>query len=210
MLLNDLEITELCTTASPMVSPFISHQVTTLPEDVKPSGNMYLTKPAGTKVLSYGLSSAGYDIRIDSKVKVFRKPVDGQDTLVDPKMFQEHLLVYAETWDGSFIIPSGGYALSNSVERFCMPRNVAATCLTKSTYARCGLLVNVTPLEPGWDGWLTLELANLSPQPIKVYLHEGIAQIQFHRISTPRVSYDQRNGKYQNQGNEPVSPRMLG
>lgn len=155
----------------------------------------------GIPCVSYGLTSAGYDIRLGN---VFLLPEPGA---VDPHRPHPHTAV---TVEGRipFMLAPGHHVLGVSVERFQLPRNVVAQCVGKSTYARCGLLVNVTPLEPGWCGHLTIELHNGSANEISVYPHEGIAQIVFHRISEPDVTYADRRGKYQDQPARPVPAKV--
>lgn len=214
MLLNDRQITELCHGPNGMIYPFNARQVTTIP-----SGAVAGTTPTVkslAKAISSGLSSVGYDITIGPKIKFFRPQTyfEGKRLVIDPKNFDpdllmEHTVVDTVAPNNYFEIPAHGYCLANTPEYFRMPEDVAAICLTKSTYARCGLIVNVTPLEPDWDGHLTLELANVTELPIKVYVNEGIAQLLFFRLgSRPAVTYRDRGGKYQGQGPEPVIPRM--
>ncbi len=146
-------------------------------------------------VVSYGLSSYGYDFRVADEFKIF---TNVSSTIVDPKNFDERSFV---TVRGDFcVIPPNSFALARSVEYFRIPRDVLAICLGKSTYARCGIIVNVTPLEPEWEGYLTVEISNTTPLPAKIYSGEGIAQIIFLRASEPcEVSYADRKGKYMKQ-----------
>lgn len=155
--------------------------------------------------VSYGLSSYGYDIRVGHKFKICDKDAWEhinnqlwQPAVIDPKKMDNSVF---KDFEGDFcVIPSHGFALAESVEDFNIPRDVLAICLGKSTYARCGLVVNVTPLEPEWRGHITLELSNTTPLPIKVYANEGIAQIVFLQASQPcHKSYEDKHGKYQNQ-----------
>lgn len=147
------------------------------------------------KVVSYGLSSYGYDIRVSDEFKVFRGHPDG---LIDPKNFNSDLV---EDVKGPYcIIPPNGFALARTVEYFRIPRNVLTVCLGKSTYARCGIIVNVTPFEPEWEGHVTLEFSNTTPYPAKIYAGEGCAQVLFlGGASVCDVSYKDRGGKYQGQ-----------
>ena len=187
MLLNDQQIKEFALAG--MIDPFIDHQV---------RSDMH-------KVISYGLSSAGYDIRCTPKFKIFR-PVYDSSGVVDPKDFRAELL---EDFEGNVcFIPPNSYVLTHSVERFVMPKNVAAIVVGKSTYARSGIIINCTPMEPGWTGYLTIEISNASPLPAKIYAHEGIAQVLFHKIQTPNVTYADRAGKYQDQPAEVVMARL--
>ena len=143
-------------------------------------------------VISYGLSSFGYDARVSPEFKIFTN-VDS--AIVDPKDFQAHGFVDRTT--DVCIIPPNSFALSRTVEYFRVPRDVLVICLGKSTYARCGLIVNVTPLEPEWEGHVTLEISNTTPLPAKVYANEGICQFLFFRGESPcETSYADRKGKY--------------
>lgn len=146
--------------------------------------------------ISYGLSSFGYDIRVDGQFKVF---TNAQNTLLDPKNFDERSFVDMEP-GGDCIIPPNSFALAQTLEYFQIPEDVLAVCVGKSTYARCGIIVNVTPLEPGWYGHLTLEISNTTPLPAKIYAGEGIAQLLFFQgEERPLVTYADRDGKYQGQ-----------
>jgi len=145
--------------------------------------------------ISYGLSSYGYDARVADEFKIFTN-VD--NALVDPKDFAVNSFVDRKT--DVCIIPPNSFALAETVETFEIPRDILATCLGKSTYARCGIIVNVTPLEPEWRGKVTIEISNTTPLPAKVYAGEGIAQVLFMRAEAPcRTSYADKKGKYQDQ-----------
>lgn len=148
-------------------------------------------------VISYGLSSYGYDVRVGRKFKVFR-PCYEELLVVDPKNLPERLL---EDYEGDHcIIPPNSFALAETVEYFEIPRDILAVCLGKSTYARCGIIVNITPLEPEWRGRITIEISNTTPLPAKIYANEGIAQILFFRAENVcKVSYADKKGKYQDQ-----------
>lgn len=146
-------------------------------------------------VISYGLSSYGYDARVSGEFKIF---TNVHSVTVDPKNFDEESFVDRET--DVCIIPPNSFALARTVEYFRIPRDVLVICLGKSTYARCGIIVNVTPLEPTWCGYLTLEISNTTPLPAKIYGDEGIAQLLFFEgDEPPSVAYADRNGKYQDQ-----------
>lgn len=190
MILNDTEITALCTGDAPMIAPFA--------EGAKRPG-----------VISYGVTSFGYDMRVaDEWLETFRR---GSYT-VDPKQPQ-HVNIYthdahetqpfATYWSQTTakvkVIHPGGFILCRSVETFAIPDDVVGIVVGKSTYARCGLIVNCTPMEPGWTGQLTIELHNASQHAIKVYANEGIAQVMFHRGERPAVTYADKGGKYQGQ-----------
>jgi len=146
-------------------------------------------------VVSYGLSSYGYDIRIADEFKVF---TNVNTTIVDPKNFDQRSLIDVK---GKFcLIPPNSFVLARTVEYFKIPRNILTICLGKSTYARCGIIVNVTPFEPEWEGYATLEISNTTPLPAKIYANEGIAQIIFLEADEIcEVSYKDKKGKYQAQ-----------
>jgi dCTP deaminase len=153
--------------------------------------------------VSFGLSSYGYDIRVGRRFKIFTN-VNSQ--IIDPKDFSRESFV---DHDGDYcIIPPNSFALAETVEKISIPRDVIAVCLGKSTYARCGIIVNVTPIEPEWEGVITLEISNTTPLPAKVYAGEGIAQLIFFRADEVcDVSYSDKKGKYQGQ-NELTLPRI--
>lgn len=146
-------------------------------------------------VISYGLSSMGYDIRLTDEYKIF---TNVRTAVVDPKQFSPDSFV---DFKGAVCaIPPNSFALARSVEYFRLPRSVMGICLGKSSYARCGIVVNITPLEPEWEGYLTIEISNTTPLPARIYSHEGIAQVLFFEAgSLPEVSYADRKGKYQGQ-----------
>ncbi|MDE2781348.1 MAG: dCTP deaminase [Gemmatimonadota bacterium] len=145
--------------------------------------------------ISYGLSSFGYDIRVAPEFKVF---TNVHNLVVDPKSFDERSFVHVDAPE--CIIPPNSFALARTVEHFRIPRDVLVLCVGKSTYARCGIIVNVTPLEPTWEGYLTLEISNTTPLPARIYGGEGIAQLVFFQgDEAPEVAYADRKGKYQGQ-----------
>ena len=147
------------------------------------------------KLISYGTSSYGYDVRCSNEFKVF---TNIHSATVDPKHFDENSFV--DVVDDVCVIPPNSFALASTIEYFRIPRNVLTICLGKSTYARCGIIVNVTPLEPEWEGHVTLEFSNTTPRPAKIYANEGAAQFIFLRgIEEPEVNYADRNGKYMKQ-----------
>ena len=165
---------------SKMIDPFMDHLV---------------EKKDGQKIISYGLSSYGYDLRVSDKFKIF---TNVYHTVVDPKEFKESALVHVEA--ASCVIPPNSFALAVSVEYFRIPRDVLTLCIGKSTYARCGIIVNVTPFEPEWEGYVTLEISNTTPLPAKIYAKEGLAQILFFKgEESCLVSYKERKGKYMRQ-----------
>ncbi len=154
-------------------------------------------------IISYGLSSYGYDARVSNEFLIFTN-VDS--AVVDPKQFSDKAFVKRET--DVCIIPPNSFALARTVEYFRIPRDVMVICLGKSTYARCGIIVNVTPLEPEWEGHVTLEFSNTTPLPAKIYANEGACQFLFLRGDQPcEVSYADRKGKYQRQTGV-VPPRL--
>ncbi len=147
-------------------------------------------------VISYGLSSFGYDIRVADEFLIFTTAT-GQLTVVDPKSIDEKAMM---RYQGDVcIIPPNSFALARSIEYFRMPRNVLGICLGKSTYARTGIITNFTPFEPGWEGHVTIEISNTTPLPAKIYANEGIAQVLFFEGDEPETSYADRQGKYQAQ-----------
>ncbi len=157
----------------------------------------------GAKVISYGLSSYGYDLRVSDEFKVFTNVFN---SMVDPKDFCEQSFVDIKA--PVCIVPPNSFALARSVEYFRIPRDVLTVCLGKSTYARCGIIVNVTPFEPEWEGHVTLEISNTTPLPAKIYANEGLAQVLFLEASEVcEVSYADRGGKYMKQRGITV-PRM--
>ncbi len=171
---NDRWITEMATRHG-MIEPFESSQVR-----------------AG--VISYGVSSYGYDMRVAREFRIFTNVLS---SVVDPKQFDPRSFV---EFDGDVcIVPPNSFALARSVEYFRIPRDVVTITVGKSTYARCGIITNVTPFEPEWEGHVTLEISNTTPLPAKIYANEGIAQVLFFRGEPPLVSYKDKRGKYQGQ-----------
>lgn len=159
-----------------MIEPFVDHQVR-------------------EGVISYGVSSYGYDIRVADEFKIFTNVFSA---IVDPKQFDPRSMV---DFKGDVcIIPPNSFALARTVEYFRIPRSTLTVCLGKSTYARCGLIVNVTPFEPEWQGYVTLEISNTTPLPARIYANEGIAQVLFFEADEMcDISYADKKGKYQNQ-----------
>jgi dCTP deaminase len=159
-----------------MIEPFVDNQVR--------SG-----------VISYGVSSYGYDVRVGDEFKVF---TNVYNTVVDPKNFDPKSFVDIQA--DVCIIPPNSFALASTIEYFRIPRDILTVCLGKSTYARCGIIVNVTPFEPEWEGHVTIEISNTTPLPAKIYANEGIAQVLFFQGDEPcEVSYKDKKGKYQAQ-----------
>jgi|TARA_B110000914_G_C15360708_1_gene398378 dCTP deaminase len=145
--------------------------------------------------ISYGLSSFGYDARVSEEFKIF---TNVNSEIVDPKNFKPTNFVTKNV--PVCVIPPNSFALARTVEHFKIPKDILVICLGKSTYARCGIIVNVTPLEPGWEGHVTLEFSNTTPLPAKIYANEGVAQFIFLKGNeTPEVTYADRNGKYMGQ-----------
>ena len=148
-----------------------------------------------TGVISYGLSSMGYDIRVTDEFKIF---TNVHQAIVDPKHFDPASFI--DITAPVCVVPPNSFALARTVEYFRIPRNIMTLCVVKSTYARCGIIVNVTPFEPGWEGHATLEISNTTPLPARIYSFEGIAQVLFFEAGAlPEVSYADRKGKYQGQ-----------
>jgi dCTP deaminase len=148
-------------------------------------------------VISYGVSSYGYDMRVADEFKIF---TNVQSAVVDPKRFDARSFV--EFSGDVCVVPPNSFALARSVEYFRIPRNVLTICVGKSTYARCGIITNVTPFEPEWEGFVTLEISNTTPLPAKIYANEGIAQVLFFTCDPGdecEVSYKDKKGKYQSQ-----------
>ncbi len=165
-----------------MIEPFVEKQVRVC--DV--------TK---NKVVSYGLSSYGYDLRVADEFKIFTNVLN---SIVDPKKFDEKSFINVR--GDTCIVPPNSFVLARSIEYFRIPHDVLTICLGKSTYARCGIIVNVTPFEPEWEGHVTLEISNTTPLPAKIYANEGIAQVIFLKgAESCAVTYAQRGGKYMKQ-----------
>jgi len=172
-----------------MIEPFVDGQVKTLDD--------------GSRAISYGLSSYGYDLRVSREFKVFTNIFN---TVVDPKGFDSKSFVDIDT--DVCIVPPNSFALARSVEYFRIPREVLTVCVGKSTYARCGIIVNVTPFEPEWEGHVTLEISNTTPLPAKIYANEGLAQVVFFLAADVcETSYADRGGKYMKQTGITI-PRM--
>ncbi len=163
-----------------MIAPYEAGQVRTVNDE---------------RIISYGTSSYGYDVRCADEFKIF---TNINSTIIDPKAFDEGNFV--DVKDDVCIIPPNSFALARTVEYFKIPRSVLTVCLGKSTYARCGIIVNVTPLEPEWEGHVTLEFSNTTPLPAKIYANEGVAQMLFYESDEVcKTSYKDRGGKYQGQ-----------
>jgi dCTP deaminase len=174
-IMSDIWITEMSREEG-MIRPFVEKQVR-------------------KGVISYGVSSYGYDIRVASEFKIF---TNINSTVVDPKNFDERSFVTINA--DHCIIPPNSFALAKTVEYFKIPRDILTVCVGKSTYARCGIIINVTPFEPEWEGFVTLEISNTTPLPAKIYANEGIAQVLFFQGEQPcRTSYKDKKGKYQKQ-----------
>lgn|SRR3990167_2609322 len=164
---------------------------------ITPFFDQLIREEDGRKVISYGLSSFGYDIRCTNE---FISTFGEWYTLLDPKLAPKSPTTQVMEPSTTFTLPPHGFALTCSIERFKIPHNVIAICLGKSTYARCGIIINMTPLEPEWEGQLTIEISNTTNHPVVIYPNEGIAQILFFESDEDcLVSYKDRAGKYQNQ-----------
>lgn len=170
---------------------------------------MVRSSPKG--VMSFGLSSFGYDIRCSDKFILYKRKFEqwsNKEYFLDPKKQPDDTRVQ-RVKTKELILPPHGFALTNSIEYFKMPSDVMGIAIGKSTYARCGIVVNITPIEPGWNGYLTVELSNTANVPVKIYAEEGIAQVVFFRgTSNVIMDYQEKGGKYQDQGNEPTLARM--
>jgi len=217
-ILNDKQIMHLCMelhhnddgddwvplpASQSMIHPFVPANVRSIPTQVY--GNDHAPVQIASKVVSYGVSSFGYDTRLGDEFKIFTPTVAGAFPLIDPKQPDDR---YYVNHKGDFaIIPPNSFLLGHTVEYFQIPEDVLVICLGKSTYARCGLIVNVTPLEPGWRGQITIEISNTTPLPAKVYANEGIAQLLFLRGERPLLTYKDKAGKYMDQTGV-TPPRM--
>lgn len=184
-ILNDEEIKELAEEEN-MIEPFVDSQQ----ED---------------GVVSYGLSSFGYDLRISDEFYIF---TDVNNALVDPKNFDDDAFVH-EKVDDHILIPPNSFALGATIERLNMPDNLIGELWNKSSYARCGIIINQSLAEPSWEGFLTVEISNTTPLPAKIYANEGIAQIVFKRGNRPSTTYAEKKGKYQNQGDKPEPAKVI-
>ncbi len=171
MLLSDNQIRKYVK-KNDMISPFIERQ---------------------TNGISSGLSSYGYDIRVSDNFLVCKHD---DHKYIDPKNFDKSVL---KNENGNLLLPAHGFALGHSVEYLKIPKNIIVICMGKSTYARCGLIVHVTPLEPGWEGQVTLEFSNTTSLPVKIYANEGICQLMFFECDPCEIAYNDRNGKYMKQ-----------
>ena len=163
-----------------MIDPYVPHQVASVEEK---------------RIVSYGTSSYGYDIRCSTEFKIF---TNINAAVVDPKAFDDSSFI--EFQGDICIIPPNSFVLARTIEYFRIPRNILTICVGKSTYARCGIIVNVTPFEPEWEGYVTLEFSNTTPLPAKIYANEGVAQVLFFESEEEcEISYKDRKGKYQGQ-----------
>lgn len=193
MILSDIEIRKLARKG--MIRPFVPRHV---------------SKARGIPVLSYGLSSYGYDLRLSPEHFLIFRHVPG--TVVDPKGFNPHNLEPAplqrDVHGRWFVLPARSYGLGVAVERLELPADISAICVGKSTYARCGIIANVTPAEAGWSGHLTLEFSNSSAADCRIYADEGVVQMLFLRGDPCATTYRCRQGKYQSQRREVTLPRV--
>lgn len=163
-----------------MIEPYVPHQIASVEEK---------------RIVSYGTSSYGYDVRCSTEFKIF---TNINAAVVDPKAFDDSSFIEFE--GDVCIIPPNSFVLARTIEYFRIPRNVLTICVGKSTYARCGIIVNVTPFEPEWEGYVTLEFSNTTPLPAKIYANEGVAQVIFFESEEEcEISYKDRKGKYQGQ-----------
>ncbi len=163
-----------------MIEPYVPHQIASVEEK---------------RIVSYGTSSYGYDVRCSTEFKIF---TNINAAVIDPKAFDDSSFI--EFQGDVCIIPPNSFVLARTIEYFRIPRNVLTICVGKSTYARCGIIVNVTPFEPEWEGYVTLEFSNTTPLPAKIYANEGVAQVLFFESEEEcEISYKDRKGKYQGQ-----------
>jgi len=163
-----------------MIEPYVSHQIASVEEK---------------RIVSYGTSSYVYDVRCSTEFKIF---TNINAAVIDPKAFDDSSFI--EFQGDVCIIPPNSFVLARTIEYFRIPRNVLTICVGKSTYARCGIIVNVTPFEPEWEGYVTLEFSNTTPLPAKIYANEGVAQVIFFESEEEcEISYKDRKGKYQGQ-----------
>lgn len=170
-------------------------QMATKHKMIEPFADRQVREENGERLVSFGLSSYGYDLRVAEEFKVFTNINSG---IVDPKNFKADCFV--DVRGKTCIIPPNSFALARSVEYFRIPRNILTLCIGKSTYARCGIIVNVTPFEPEWEGYVTLEISNTTPLPARIYAGEGLAQVLFFMADEVcEVSYADRKGKYMKQ-----------
>jgi dCTP deaminase len=173
-----------------MIDPFIDRQVTA-------NSINGIVVPGLDRLISFGVSSYGYDMRVASEFKIFTNTWPG---IIDPKHIEDNAKFHDVTSSDYVIIPPNSFALARSVEYFKIPRNIMTIVLGKSTYARCGIIVNITALEPEWEGQVVVELSNTTPLPSKIYVNEGIAQILFFEAEEVcEQSYKEKHGKYQGQ-----------
>lgn len=193
MILTDKTIRELCLGPCRMVEPFS--------ETVGEGG-----------VISYGLCSAGYDLRLAPEVFLFKS---SYGEILDPKKFKDkdyvrRVFEELDTGDGTVVVPPNSYVLARSFEYLRIPRHLKARCTGKSTYARVGVLVNTTPLEPGWHGHLTVEIGNVTPCPVRLYVGEGVCQVEFEELGgLPEYDYTQKSGGGKYQGQTGVTPARV-
>lgn len=199
MVLNDGQITYLACEKE-MITPFVKENVKVASRTCYDAvaNACYKVGSKKDKVISYGVSSFGYDLRLGSEVLIFSNANCG---VVDPKEFDTNNVVKITPKDGEnfIIIPPNSFALAESLETVKMPQDVLGVLFTKSTYARCGLICHTTIIEPGFEGTITLELSNTTPLPMKVYIDEGVTQMVFLEGERPNVTYSDKNGKYQGQ-----------
>lgn len=186
-----------------MITPFEPVQVKEVPGEAVEQGPGRVSR-VSRKVVSFGCSSYGYDLRVADEWKVFTNTFCG---IVDPKNLDTKAFVDVKA--DHVLIPPNSFALARSVERFVIPDDVLGVVLGKSTYARCGIVVNVTPLEPGWEGYVTIEVSNTTPLPAKIYSNEGVAQVLFFQSDERcKTTYADKKGKYQDQPANIVLPRI--
>jgi dCTP deaminase len=202
--MTETEVQGYCVGNPRMITPFSPELIRERLTEIDPPAGVVLRNFKKEKIVSYGTSSYGYDVRCADEFKIF---TNINSTVVDPKAFDEKNFV---NFKGDVcIIPPNSFALARTIERFKIPRDILTVCVGKSTYARCGIIVNVTPFEPEWEGYVTLEFSNTTPLPAKIYANEGVAQVLFFKADQEcETSYADRGGKYQGQGAEVVCPKV--
>ena len=209
MLLSDIEISRLAQDG--MIEPYIGSLIRQVDETRSwPDGNRVITTSGNRRVLSYGASSYGYDLRLSPKEFLIFRHIPG--TVVDPKAFNpanlEPAQLHADQHGEFFILPAHSYGLGVAVERLVLPADVTALFIGKSSYARAGLIANLTPGEAGWRGHLTLEFSNSCSADVRIYANEGIVQALFFRGEPCATCYNSRSGKYQDQPDKIVTARV--
>ncbi len=192
-ILCDSEIIERCTNT---VDKYTGDTI--VRDMINPFSPVAVKEENGKKIISYGVSAYGYDIRVSNEFKLLDLMANNSSNYIDPKRFND--VIYKEFKHECILLPPNSMMLCRSVEYFRIPRDIMCIAVGKSTYARCGIIANITPLEPEWEGFLTIELSNTTPLPVKIYANEGIAQLVFFKADKIcTTSYKDKDGKYQGQ-----------